>query len=229
MRLQGMRNLCALILWFMSGVAKAQSLDGYAGVGISYDGFIADKSVTKLHPQQPWLISPQVAVGLRYHTNQDFNLMLDAALGTSRINLPAPGNEKVDYNQVRALITIGSGLYIPVVNNQSVMPFVQLGTGFFDFKSIRARNTDYAYSPVDYNTKHWVVVFGAGVEYAFRMGLPSSVNLRVLYTPLNIFPEPVSYYMRVNGQRNEYKLQGKLLQCQLTYQVHLPIAKWDRE
>ena len=99
MRLFGMRNIWIILLLIIAGTAKAQSLDGYAGVGISYDGFIADKSVTKLHPQQPWLISPQFAIGLRYHTNQDFNLMLDAALGTSRINLPAPGNEKVDYHR----------------------------------------------------------------------------------------------------------------------------------
>ncbi len=223
-----MRIVWIAMLCVISVAADAQSLDGHIGAGISYDGFMPNKEITKLPAKHAWRLNPQFVLGLRYKTEQNFNLMLDATLGTSSINFPAPGDEKIDYNEVRSLITIGSGLYMPVANDQSVMPFIQLGTGFFDFQSIRSHNTGYYYSSTDYNTRHWEIVVGAGIEYGFKWFLPSTINLRVLYTPLDIFPEPIKYYMEVQGKQTEYELQGKLVQCLLTYQMHLPIAKWTK-
>lgn len=205
----------------------SQGLDAYAGIAAGYDGFFPDKQITP-HPLsgRP-LLSPQFVAGMRYQSQQNFNLMLDATLGISRFSMPIPAKAReYYYEQIRSLITIGSGLYIPLQNEQHVLPFIQLGTAFYDFESMTEKTQKgYVGMSTDYNTKHWVPVCGGGIEYGFRFGIPSAIGLRFLYTPLDIFPEPVRYDISGINKTGAYALQGKLLQFILSYQVMLPIFK----
>jgi hypothetical protein len=46
-----------------------------------------------------------------------------------------------------------------------------------------------------------------------------------LYTPTDIFPEPVKYGIEGINKKGTYALQGKLLQLLITYQINIPLMK----
>lgn len=226
-----MRNLCTLLVGVLCNLqTKAQSLSTYLGGGIGYDVFMRNKAVTKNPLDRRILLSPQFVAGLRYYTAQRFNLMLDITLGISRFNMPvaAPNTQKFYYEQIRSLITIGSGLYIEIDEDQGFMPYVQLGAGFYDFSDMTQKiPTGYIGIQTDYNSKHFTAVCGAGFEYSFRMVAKSAINVRALYTPVDIFPEPVKYGTNGINEKGPYELQGKLLQFLVTYQFNIPIMHRD--
>jgi len=174
------------------------------------------------------VLSPQFIAGLRYYTAQKFNLMIDFTLGVSRFNMPvkSPNTQQFYYEQVRSLITIGSGLYMEIDEDQSFMPYVQLGVGFYDFSSMEEKvPVGYVGIQTDYNSRHFVAVCGAGFEYSFRMIGKSAINVRGLYTPTDIFPEPVKYGIEGINKKGTYALQGNLLQLLITYQINIPLMK----
>lgn len=206
----------------------AQSLNTYIGGGIGYDIFIRNKAVTANRSDKHILLSPQFVAGLRYYTSQKFNLMLDATLGLSRFNMPVnpPNTQKIYYEQVRSLITVGTGYYKQIDEEQSFMPYIQLGAGFYDFNSMTEKTpAGYVGIQTDYNSKHFVAVCGAGIEYCFRFISSSALNIRGLYTPTDIFSRPVKYSAYGIDEKGPYALQGKLLQILITYQVNIPIVK----
>jgi hypothetical protein len=225
-----MQKLCALLLMaiLFNMDASAQALSTYLGGGISYDPFLRNKQVMPNKPDSRILLSPQFVAGLRYYTAQNFNLMLDVTLGISRFNMPVktPNIQKFYYEQIRSLITVGSGLYMEIDEEQSFMPYVQLGVGFYDFSDMTEKvPTGYVGIQTDYNSKRFIPVCGVGFEYTFRMVAMSAINVRALYTPVDIFPEPVKYGVDGINKTGPYELQGKLLQFLVTYQINIPIIK----
>ncbi len=225
-----MQKLCALLLacLLVNTNTRAQSLSTYLGGGIGYDAFIRNKDIMPDKLNRRVLLSPQFIAGLRYYTAQKFNLMVDFTLGLSRFNMPvkSPNTQQFYYEQVRSLMTIGSGLYIEIDEEQSFMPYIQLGVGFYDFSSMEEKvPVGYVGIQTDYNSRHFVAVCGAGFEYSFRMIGKSAINVRGLYTPTDIFPEPVKYGIEGINKNGTYALQGKLLQLLITYQINIPLMK----
>lgn len=225
-----MRKLSILLLLLALSVynTDAQSLSIYLGGGIGYDAFIRNKDVMPDKLNRHVLLSPQFIAGLRYYTAQKFNLMVDFTLGVSRFNMPvkSPNTQQFYYEQVRSLMTIGSGLYMEIDEDQSFMPYIQLGAGFYDFSSMEEKvPVGYVGIQTDYNSRHFVAVCGAGFEYTFRMIGKSAINVRGLYTPTDIFPEPVKYGIEGINKNGQYALQGKLLQLLITYQINIPLMK----
>jgi hypothetical protein len=209
--------------------AAGQSLDIYGGFGVGADKFSRDKTITTGNIPSPVLFSPQLAAGLRIRPKTSFILLLDFTLGLSRIQLPAASsNTKVFYEQTRSLITLGSGLFVPLERERYLLPYIQLGTGFFDFNQLRIKDGTGSFNTlVDYKTNHWVAVCGAGVEYKFNLFFPSAINFRVLYTPIDIFPEPFKYSVNTSSGTKDYTLQGKLTQLLLTFQVPITLRDWS--
>lgn len=207
---------------------QAQSLSICTGAAIVNDIFIRDKHEMTMKPSGKILLSPQYVIGFRYFTAQNFNLKLDATLGLSRFNMPDnyPNTYELYYEQVRSMITIGSGLYKEIDEDQSIMPYVELGTAFYDFSSMTQKTpAGYVGLISDYNSKHWVALVGAGFEYNFRLGLPSAINFKALYTPTNIFTSPVLYDVDGINNKGPYRLQGKLLQLMISYQFNIRLIK----
>lgn len=227
-----MRSAFALATFFCLTISiplTAQTLGFYGGAGISGDHFSFDKSV--ISHQASITTGPLAIAGLRYHTLQNFDVMLDASIGISKIKVPVPDGYKgsLKYEQLQSLFMLGSGLNIPL-DKANLMPFIQMGASFLDFRSIAVGDNgsqSAVFTTQDYNTDRWVVVCGAGIDYQFKLFLSSGLNLRFVYTPLNIFTEPetVAYASSIQGSE-AIQLQGKLLQAQLTYRVNLPLAKW---
>lgn len=219
-----------LLAFHYSG--KSQTLGFYGGAGISYDGFLPDRSITTGKSGQTFLPSAFAVAGLRYHTLQNFDLTLDASLGITRTELPVTSEYKdtrLQYEQIQSLILLGSGLNIALNNGAHLTPFIQLGAAFYDFWDfvIQQKQTYYSTENTrDFKTNHWTVACGAGIDYQFRLFLSSGVNLRWLYTPVNIFREPIAYELAGQQQSETFQLQGKMTQFQLSYRVQLPIKKW---
>jgi hypothetical protein len=208
--------------------ANAQSLYAYVGGGIGYDLFMRNKQATVYKTQGPILLSPQFVTGLRYYTAQRFNIMFDATLGASRFNMPTKRNDvrKFYYEQIRSFVTLGSGFYVEIDEEQSFMPYLQLGAAYYEFSDMTEKVPNgYVGVQSDYNSACIVAVCGAGFEYGFRLVARSSINVRALYTPTDIFPEPVKYGLDGINKNGPYALQGKLLQFLVTYQVSIPVIK----
>lgn len=208
----------------------SQTLEFYGGAGITGDRFSFDKELT----DQPASLTanPIGLIGLRYKTLQNFDIFLDATIGISSIKVS--GTEELSghirYQQLQSLLMLGAGLNIST-QQSTLIPFMQIGGCFFDYWDLVLRNNSGEYalsSKNDYNTNRWTVVCGAGIGYQFRFLLASELNVRLLYTPLDVFDEPAVVTMTSSQQSTqEIKLQGKLLQAQLTYRVCLPIKKWN--
>ncbi len=208
---------------------RAQSLHLYGGAGVSSDFFFRDEEVMETGGVGI-LPSPVAILGLRFRTSQNFDLMLDGSLGTTRIGLPLPSGAsgKHRYEQVSSLVLLGSALNIALEKNRWVLPSVHLGAGFFDFWNLRGEGNHLELSSqTDVNTNRWVLICGAGVEYQFNLFGNSGLQLRALMTPLDLFPEPVPYTVQVNGVPEAMGLQGKLTMLQLSYRIAVPIKKWE--
>jgi len=212
--------------------SKSQTLGFYGGAGISADRFSFDKMVSD--HSASFATGPMAVAGFRYHTRQNFDLFLDASIGITKVKLPIPEgyNASVKYEQLQSLVMLGSGLNIPL-ENSNLMPFISIGASFFDHWGFTSEsggsNSSISTNP-DLNTNRWTIVCGAGVDYQFKLFLSSGLNLRFIYTPLNIFPEPLTVAVASNSQSSDaIRLQGKLLQAQLTYRVNLPLAKWKTD
>ncbi|RYE01080.1 MAG: hypothetical protein EOP50_02630 [Sphingobacteriales bacterium] len=173
---------------------------------------------------------PLAVAGLRYHTLQNFDVTLDASIGITKIALPVPDGYKgkLSYDQIQSLILIGSGLNIPF-EKANLMPFIQLGVSFLDFWELSETNSN---GPAvisrgrDYRSNRFAPVCGVGIDYQFKLFLSSGLNLRVIYTPLDVFPEPLKIPLTYQADQTEIAVQGKMFQVQLTYRVNLPLAKW---
>ncbi len=221
-------SLFAFCLIIICSDTLAQSLNICIGAALSNDKFIRDKREMPLKPSGKILLTPQYIIGLRYVTAQNFNLMLNTTLGLSRFNMPDnyPNTYDLYYEQVRSMITIGSGLYKEIDEDQSIMPYVELGTAFYDFNSMTQKTpAGYVGLISDYNSQHWVALVGAGFEYNFRLGLPSAINFKALYTPTNIFTSPVLYDVDGINNKGPYRLQGKLLQLMISYQFNIRLTR----
>ncbi|OSZ82002.1 hypothetical protein CAP35_01660 [Chitinophagaceae bacterium IBVUCB1] len=207
--------------------AKAQSLHVFLGPAVANDIFLRNKSVTTNPVSRYVLPAPQFVTGFRLKTQQNFNLMLDATLGLSRIHMPTQNNNayKFSYEQVRSLITIGSGYYIQWEGKQSFMPFLQLGIGFYEFHNMEQKTPIGSVGvATDHNTSRWIPVCGAGMEYRFGIG---GFNLRCVYTPLDVFKQPVLYDITGINKTGPYALQGRLLQFVLG--MHFNLKLFNRE
>lgn len=226
-----LRSLLAGVALFSSFVGYGQTLGFYGGAGASYDGFLQDKNVNTVGSSKKFLPTAMAVAGLRYHTTQSFDVILDATLGISRIELPVTkeANTRLQYEQIESLVMIGSGLSLPVKDKATVMPYIQIGAGFFDYWDLVEQRNDSYYSSsyhTDMKTNHWSLACAAGIDYQFKLFLSSGLNFRCVYTPMNIFETPIGYSIDTRSGTTDYKAQGKLLQFQLTYRVNLPIAKW---
>jgi len=227
--IRSLHRYLGFLVLLAPSTAVAQTLSFYGGAGVSGDHFSFDKTVVS--HKASFTVGQLVLAGLRYHTLQDFDIMLDASLGINKIKVPVPAgySGNMQYKQLQSLILVGSGLNIPV-RKGNLMPFIQLGAGFLDFWSMTSSADgpqNAIITPKDYNTNRWTVVCGAGMDYQFRFFLSSAVNLRLIYTPLNIFNEPATVAYASNTQgTTAVRLQGKLLQAQLTYRINIPLATW---
>lgn len=224
--------LC-LAVFAVSESATAQSLHYYGGVGMSVNRFMPDRQSMPAGSGS-WHVGPIFSSGLRYHTLQNFDLLLDLNAGITGINgrFPAPGDGTLRYEQFQGSVLFGAGLYLPLDEEQALMPFVQLGASFLDFWQLHTANTSYQMQVAtdrDFDTNRWLPVVAVGADYSFQWGLPSSLRVRVMYTPLNVFSEPVSIPYRYSGQDGAAPIQGKLLQVQLSYHVQVPIFKGRSE
>ncbi|MBS1773523.1 MAG: hypothetical protein JST82_11745 [Bacteroidetes bacterium] len=226
-----LKRLIAFCLLILTHSSFAQTLSLNFGVAADYDFFLRNKQITTNKGRAGLLGSPQLIGGLRFHTQQNFDLMLDGTIGISRIDMPTElkGNNRLIYEQARSLITIGSGLHIELENEQVFMPFIQLGTAFYDFRGITEKTSAGSFSTAaDYDTRHWEIVCGGGVEYVFRALGINALNFRVLYTPKDIFPQPVKYDLMGQNNTGKYALQGKLLQLLFSYEIAIPIIRQQR-
>ncbi len=225
-----MRRIAFLLFTalFIAPIASAQSLYTYLGGGFSYDLFMRNKQVTTYKTDGRVLLSPQFIAGLRYYTTQRFNIMIDATLGISSFNMPTkqPDVQKFYYEHIRSLVTLGSGYYVEIDEEQSFMPYLQLGAAYYEFSDMTEKVPNgYIGVQSDYNSARVVAVCGAGFEYGFRLVARSAINVRALYTPTDIFPEPVKYGVDGINNTGPYALQGKLLQFLVTYQINIPLMK----
>lgn len=226
------KNLClAVALFSASAPANSQVLSGYIGVGIGADNFIKDRSVTQDISTSFLSSSAQFVAGIRLRPHTSFALMADASLGMSKVGLHAANTSyRIQYQQVRSMLTVGSGLYLPLEDDHYVMPFIQLGAAFYDFNDLVAKDNLGSYSiHNDYNSKHWIVVCGVGVEYKLRLIVPATVNFRCLYTPTNIFPDPFKFSVESGTGTKDYSLQGRLLQFLFTVQIPFTIYKGEED
>lgn len=223
--------LSFILLCSISIKSHSQVLAGYIGAGIGADNFIRNRAITKDITTSLLSSSPQFVAGIRFRPHTSFAVMADASLGMSKIGLhTANTSYRIQYQQVRSMLTLGSGLYLPLEEEHYVMPFIQLGAAFYDFNDLVAKDNLGSYSiQNDYNSKHWVVVCGAGVEYKLRLIVPATVNFRCLYTPTNIFPDPIKYTVESGSATKDYMLQGKLLQFLFTIQIPFNIYKGEED
>ena len=224
--------ICLCFFSFFLVCAKesiSQTLEFYGGAGVTGDRFSFDKNLTDRSASMTF--NPVGLIGLRYKTLQTFDIFLDATVGISSIKVPVSKelSGHIRYQQLQSLLMAGAGLNIST-QQSTLIPFIQIGGCFFDYWDLVLRNNSGEYavsSKNDYNTNRWTVVCGAGIGYRFRFLLASELNVRFLYTPLDIFEGPAVITMASSQQgMQEIKLQGKLLQAQLTYRISLPIKKW---
>lgn len=218
-----------IILFNISGL-HAQTLGLYGGAGISGDRFTFNEQYVK-DASSSFATGPIALLGLRYHTLQNFDVTLDVSIGITRIKVPVPSDfdGKLHYQQLQSLIMVGSGMNIPL-EKANLMPFIQLGAGFYDFWELSTSGgkvgSQVLKGNADYNTNRWTIVCGAGVDYQFKLFLSSGINLRFVYTPLEVFNEPANVNISTKSGEKNIQLQGKFLQAQLTYRINLPLAKW---
>lgn len=225
-------KFCSFFLCFFLALSatenRAQTLGFYGGAGVSFDRFSFDQMV--LRAPASFATGPLAIAGFRYHTRQNFDIMIDATIGITKIRVPIPEQytATMQYEQLQSLLMVGSGLNIPL-DEANLMPFLQVGAAFLDHWGYLITSSGNAAIGTrnDANTNRWVVMCGAGIDYQFKLFLSSGINLRVLYSPLDVFREPTGVANVSNAQGSELiSLQGKLLQAQLTYRVNLPLAKW---
>ncbi len=226
------KSLALSLLLFSPLFAAAQTLGFFGGAGISADLFSFDKQ--SVRAKSSFATGPLAIAGLRYHTRQNFDILLDASLGIAKIRLPLPEgfDGSLRYEQIQSVLTVGSGLNI-AFEKSNLMPYIALGASFLDFWRLTAQGNGTHIrtgNNADLNTNRWSLVCGAGIDYQFKLFLSSGINLRALYTPLNIFPEAQTVSLQSsNYDKGSVALQGKFLQFQLTYRVNLPLAHWKED
>jgi len=224
--------LCCLLPVFQ---AAGQVLYGFAGAGVGYDAFLRDKTVTRYKNPWPLELGIQTVAGLRFQTGQSFDAMLDVSAGSVRVRYPVP--EKVEsrttYDMVQFLAMAGSGVHITADEQNDVMPFVQIGAGYFDYSGYSTSGKGFddhvqVSRSYDRNTGRWLPVIGGGIDWQFRLYVPACFNLRFVYTPLSFFDMPEPYTFSTGSRTENLLLQGKMLQTIFTFRVFLRMAKWEK-
>ncbi len=208
----------------------AQTLYGFLGAGVGYDAFLRDKAVTTYKNEWPFELGVQGVIGLRYQTGQSFDAMLDISVGSLRVKFPVPeGYEsRAAYQMMQMLVMAGSGIHVSVDEHNIIMPFMQIGAGFFDHSGYAAMDrVDITGNGFDRNTSRWMPVVGAGIDWQSRLIVPASFNLRFIYTPLSFYENPVDYTFSTSTATENLLLQGKMLQTILTFRVYMRMAKWE--
>ena len=211
-------------------LASAQTLYGFLGAGVGYDAFLRDKAVTRYKNDWPFELGVQSVIGLRYQTGQSFDAMLDISMGSLRVKFPVPeGYEsRAAYQMMQVLIMAGSGIHVSVDEHNIIMPFMQIGAGFFDHSGYAAMDfVDIPGGGWDMNTSRWMPVLGAGIDWQSRLVVPASFNLRFIYTPLSFFENPADYTFSTSTHTENLLLQGKMFQTILTFRVYMRMAKWQ--
>ncbi len=209
--------------------ATAQTLYGFLGAGVGYDAFLRDKAVTRYKNEWPFELGVQTVIGLRYQTGQSFDAMLDISMGSLRVKFPVPeGYEsRAAYQMMQSIVMIGSGIHVSVDEHNIIMPFMQIGAGFYDHSGYAAMDrVDIPGGGLDRNTSRWMPVVGAGVDWQSRLIVPASFNLRFIYTPLSFYEDPLDYTFSTSTNTENLLLQGKMLQTILTFRVYLRMVKW---
>lgn len=220
-------NLLLLAVCSVPEKPSAQTFGFYGGAGASLDRFSFNSGYSKNEAPASLQPGPLAIMGVRCHTRQDFDILLDASLGIVKIKVPMPEafEGKLTYDQIQSLIMIGSGLNIPV-QNAHLLPYIQIGASFLDFWSLTASShgsTSIATNERDFKSNRWSVVCGAGVDYQFKLFLSSGINLRLVIMPLDTFKEPAVIYYSISGKSYDFSLNGKIMQAQLTYRINLPV------
>jgi len=219
--------LCIFLCSFYFNTANAQQWSSYAGAGVGYDAFLRDKSILKYKSQWPFQVGGNIFIGGSYHTENGFNVFGDASIGLTRLQFPVPEVKKSRnfYEMGQLKFMIGSGPKISIGDKGNFLtPFIQLGAAYFtaygsrgignDDQNVQVFIEDHSYRD------RWSALCGAGIDWQFQSKVPSSINLQFIYTPINLFYDPISYTTVVAAERHDLELQGKLLQVILSWKVH---------
>ncbi|XZF12573.1 hypothetical protein ACTHGU_12355 [Chitinophagaceae bacterium MMS25-I14] len=225
------KKFIAILLLLAATRANAQELLGGIGIGPGVDVFLRDKSVNQYSTKFPVQLSPQTMLTLRYNATNGFDFFLDATLGVTRVEFPIP-DEGRSHNYLKQLachFMAGSGPRMEISEKQSLIPFIQLGAGYYgnwgNSQQNQDNNISVTTSNAIYNAK-WVVLVGGGIEWQFYAIVPSSIQLQFTYTPMNIFENPLPYTVNTVSSSTDLKLQGKMLQAMINFRVYLRAKKW---
>lgn len=234
-----MKRLHSFIIWILilmfpvAAVAQNNTLYGFLGAGVGYDAFLRDQTITKYKNDWPFELGVQGVMGLRYQTGQSFDAMLDISGGFSRILFPVPDGveSRTAYRMKQILVMAGTGIHVSVDENNIIMPFMQIGAGFYRHSGYTALLSatgmvDIPGTNPEKNISSVTPVLGAGIDWQSRLVVPASFNLRFVYTPLSFFENPVEYNYTDRQQVESLSLQGKMLQAIITFRVYMPVAKW---
>lgn len=220
--------LYTLFIVSATGSVWAQGWTTYAGGGVGYDAFLRDKTVTTNKVAWPFQVTACILGGVAYHTASGFNIFSDANWSLLRVQFPVPGIKKSRnfFEQTQLRFMVGSGPRIDIgTKGNFITPFIELGASYVnDFGNSGVGNDDEKVNVImkDYNYEaHWMAVCGAGIDWQFNAIVPSAINVQLLYTPLNMFPEPLDYTASTTKGTYDLKLQGKVLQFLLSYKVHI--------
>lgn len=232
-RYLGMLKGCgfAILCFLYVHVAGAQQWSGYVGAGVSYDAFLRDKTVMTHKVAWPFQVGASLLFGGAYHTENGFNIFGDVSLGFTRFQFPVPDVKRsrsfYEFSQWRFMI--GSGPKLDMGRRGSFLtPFIKLGATFLgpygSNHGVGDDDPDIRVSVPGAGQDgggRWSAICGAGIDWQFHSLVPSSLNLQLLYTPLNLFYSPVSYTAVTRTDTYDLAFQGKMMQLMLSWKVHL--------
>ena len=196
-----------------------------AGIGIDNQLFLRDRQISPYKVSLPIQARPFFQTGLRFQRPGGFDLFATMSLCIPAIELPTPDGTKsrIMADLVNIRLMAGSGPHITLGPHSALLPFVQLGAGFFDHWGFRTLNSKHMLvtGTYDINSSNWHVLFGLGADWQFRAYVPSSLNLQINLAPLPLFREPIPYTIAGPGGVYNLQLQGRLLQASISYNISL--------
>lgn len=221
-----------LSLLVIPRIAIAQSLLGSIGIGLDYDAFIPDKKVLPYSNSWPFAQGAGGIFALKYLPENGFAIFLDATAGTVRIQIPAPGYKKSHtyLKQFHTHITAGAGPQFKTGSSSILIPYLHFGAGFFSDWGETSNNTDanIAITKIsrDTGSDTWTLMCGAGLDWQFGERHRSGINLQISFTPMNIYDATPQYSVSTPAGIYDIRIQGRLLQCMLTYSTHFTLKEW---
>ena len=232
-RLGNMKAFIFLLVVFYPAGLFAQHWMLYVGPGITYDGFLRDKEVMPHVNKTSFEPGAGIVLGGGYSTEKGFNLFLESTASLLAIQYPMPGGDKNSsnyYSHFQLRVMAGSGPAFSLVEDEVLLiPYIQLGAAYMTewdgaFGGSKGSGTGIRITK-NAQKNLFMPLCGFGINYRFKAFLPVDLNVNVVYTPLNIYKDPVEYTATTAQGSQDMRLQGKLLQAMLTCRIHLPFNR----